>query len=639
VTLSSKLKVETLLAPRLWSGTRYYLLISTLLALVLWAWYAFSVQLSTGLGVTGMRSVVSWAFYIINFVFMIGISHAGTLISAILRVANAEWRRPITRMAEAITVVAIIIAAGLPLIDLGRPDRIGNVILFGRLQSPLIWDLLSIGTYLIGSIIYLYLPLIPDLAACRDSLAEASGFRRWLYTKLSLGWRGTKTQEERLKKAIKVMAVVIIPVAVSVHSVVSWDFAMTLRVEWHNTLFAPYFVAGAIFSGIATIIIVMAIFRRFYRLEDYIQPKHFIYLGYMMLVLNVGMIYFTISEYLVAGYGGVAQDMTYLGLLFSGQYAPLFWFMVLGGLVLPAFLVSFPRTRNIKWIVIAAVLVDVGMWVERLLLIVPALAVPQLPYPLGQYTPTWVEISLVVGAFATFALFLAIFGRLFPVVSIWENIEGAQSVPSESMPSMMQIEGAPQMDVASPSRRSFLRTAAISVVMMSLGFMLPKVVKAYLPASPTKDVTVRPKPVRVGGATSLEEARRTASFTLMVPRALPDGSSLLAAKVAGGGRLVGLFYRTEGSPPLEMYDDGSTLAIFESEDARIDAPPLYLSQGFYRFNSSGREYLATEGSNGAPRGGPIPARLQWWESGTRYTIIANLPVAELLTIAQSMEVS
>ena len=208
---------------------------------------AFGYQLSRGIGVWGINRPVMWAFDVTNFVFWIGISHAGTLISAILRVTGAEWRRPVTRCAEAITVFALMIGAMFPIIHLGRPWLFYWLVpypnergLWPNFRSPLAWDFFAINTYLLGSLIYLYLPLIPDVALIRD---KSNGVRRKLYGALSLGWRGTQLQWARLEKAVQVMAVVIIPVAVSVHTIVSWDFAMTIRPMWHSTIFGPYFVA------------------------------------------------------------------------------------------------------------------------------------------------------------------------------------------------------------------------------------------------------------------------------------------------------------------------------------------------------------------------------------------------------------
>jgi len=255
-----------LLGPVNHPGWGWYATVTLSGLLVLAAVVALGYQFSRGLGVWGINRPVFWALDITNFVFWIGISHAGTLISAILRVTGAEWRRPVTRCAEAITVFALMIGALFPIIHLGRPQFFYWLVpypnergLWPNFRSPLAWDFFAINTYLLGSIIYLYLPLIPDLALLRD---KSNGLRRRLYGAFSLGWRGTKLQWDRLERAVRVMAVVIIPVAVSVHTIVSWDFAMTIRPMWHSTMFGPYFVAGAIFSGIGALIIAMAVIRR-----------------------------------------------------------------------------------------------------------------------------------------------------------------------------------------------------------------------------------------------------------------------------------------------------------------------------------------------------------------------------------------
>src|SRR5579884_1158099 len=287
------------------------LALAALFAICLWGWIAYAYQCRIGLAATAMTNYFSWGVYIINFVFFIGISHAGTLVSAILRVTGAEWRRPITRMAEGITVFALMIGGPMILIDMGRPDRLYNLILHGRLQSPILWDLLSVTTYITGSLLYLYLPMIPDLALLRDYPGHLANWRRRIYRKLSLGWTGTPEQWRRLERAIGVMAVVIIPVAVSVHTVVSWIFGMTLRAGWHSTIFGPYFVVGAIFSGIAALITAMAIFVWYFRpyhLDRYITLGHFKKLASLLLAVNLIYIYFTVSEYLTMGYPSEGPD-------------------------------------------------------------------------------------------------------------------------------------------------------------------------------------------------------------------------------------------------------------------------------------------------------------------------------------------
>ncbi len=403
---------------------RFYALTTPLAAVVAWGVYAYTVQLQTGLGVTGMRDRVSWGVYISNFVFFIGVSHAGTLISAILRVTGADWRRPITRMAESITVMAIMVGALFPVIDMGRPDRILNLVFYGRIQSAILWDLVSITTYLTGSVLYLYLPLIPDLAQLR---AQGVGgpLRRRLYGLLSMGWLGAQGQRRRLGRAIAIMAVIIIPIAISVHTVVSWIFGMTLRVGWHSTIFGPYFVVGAILSGIATIVLAMAAFRYAYHLQDFVRPLHFRNLGLMMLALDVILIYFTLSEYLTAAYGAESADLAWLHYLGSGPYMYLFWAMVVGGFLAPAALLGLTRAKGIAPVVIAAVCINAGMFLERFLIVIPTLAAPEMPTAWASYLPTWVEVSITAAAMAGFVLLYAIFSKLFPLVSMWEVRETA----------------------------------------------------------------------------------------------------------------------------------------------------------------------------------------------------------------------
>jgi Ni/Fe-hydrogenase subunit HybB-like protein len=412
---------QTALRPLYQTSRLWWVWIGFLAALVGLALFAYASQLRGGLAVTGMNNEVVWGFYIVNFVFFIGISHAGTLISAILRVCQAGWRRPITRMAEVITGIALMVGALMPIIDLGRPERALNVLLHGQMGSPILWDFISISTYLTGSLIYLYLPMIPDLALARDRLRGQVSPLRWrLYSVLALGWRDTPRQRQRLERALSVMMIIIIPIAISVHTVVSWIFAMTMRAGWDSTIFGPYFVVGAIFSGVAGIITVMYVFRRAYRLQEYITEKHFRYLGYLLLALAAIYTYFTIAEYITIGYKLEGGDGPLLDQLMLGQYAVPFWIFVVAGLVLPIVLIAVPRTCTIPGIVIASVLVNLAMWLKRFVIVIPSLALPLMPYEWGVYRPTWVEISITAGAIALFALLFTLFAKLFPIVSIWE---------------------------------------------------------------------------------------------------------------------------------------------------------------------------------------------------------------------------
>jgi molybdopterin-containing oxidoreductase family membrane subunit len=413
-----------LLAPIERTGPGFYWTVGGLSLLILWGAAAYWAQFAEGLGVTGLHQPVSWGFYVTNFVFFIGISHAGTLISAILRLSRAEWRRPITRMAEVITVMVLFIGAGQILVDLGRPDRMMNIIRYGRYQSPLLWDATSISAYLTASIVYLYLPMIPDIAILRDRLAK----RKLFYTVLALGWTGSERQQRVLNRAIAIMAVLVIPIAVSVHSVVSFVFSMTLQPMWHSTIFGPYFVVGAIFSGIAALIVAMIAFRKAYGLHGYLKPIHFRYLGQLLLVMSLLWLYFTFAEYLTGYYGSAPEEMEVFWAKFTGPFWPAFWGMVLTNFVIPlACLVRLAR-HTVGRVLAASLSVLAGMWLERFIIVVPTLSHPRLPFGEGLYWPTWVEWGETAGSFALFALFYLLFTKLFPVISIWEIREGREGV-------------------------------------------------------------------------------------------------------------------------------------------------------------------------------------------------------------------
>lgn len=420
---------DILFEPLIKTSGRYYLLIIFLMGIIGWGGYAYFCQYKNGLGVTGLNRPVFWGVYMTNFVFFIGISHAGTLISAILRLTRAEWRRPITRSAEAITVFALCVGAPQVLIDLGRIDRILNIFESGRFGSPLLWDVCSITTYFVGSITYLYLPLIPDLARCRD-LPGLPFYKKFFYRIFALGWVGTQKQKHALEVALGFMAVIIIPIAVSVHTVVSWVFSMTIQPMWHTTILGPYFVIGAIFSGIASLIISMAVLRKVLHLEDYFKPIHFNNLGLLLITFCLLWFYATFSEYITIFYG---SEPVHLGIFYSkftGQFAPLFWTMFFLCFIVPVPILTLRRLRTITGVVIASVSINIGMWLERYTIIVPSLTIPRLNYPVEIYVPNWIEISLTAASFAILILLYSFFIKWYPIVSVWEiKGEMQQDIP------------------------------------------------------------------------------------------------------------------------------------------------------------------------------------------------------------------
>jgi Ni/Fe-hydrogenase subunit HybB-like protein len=426
-----------LLDPILKTGRGFYVTVAVLLALIGVGGCMYGLQWRYGLGVTGLNVPVSWGFFIINFVFFIGISHAGTLISAILRIAQAEWRRPITRMAEIITVMVISVGGLNILLDMGRPDRVLNVIYYGRYQSPLLWDATSITTYLTGSVIYLYLPLIPDIAILRD---HPSRKFHLFYSVLAMGWTGTPGQKHVLERVISVLAIIVIPVAVSVHTVVAFVFSMTVQPMWHSTIFGPYFVVGAIFSGIGALIVTMVILRKVYHLESYLKEIHFQYLGTLLLVMSLLWTYFTFAEYLTAYYGHEPEEMRVFWSKFNGPYALAFWGMVSCNFLVPLVCLSFRRLKNLTGITVASAAVVVGMWLERFIIISPTLANPRLPFPTGHYLPSVVEIGEMIMCISIFILSYVLFTKLFPVVSIWEIQEGREEGIRDVMDRLKQYQ-------------------------------------------------------------------------------------------------------------------------------------------------------------------------------------------------------
>jgi molybdopterin-containing oxidoreductase family membrane subunit len=446
---------EILLQPLVKTGRGYRLMVLFLLGLIGWGAYAYYIQVTQGLGVTGLNRPVYWGIYITNFVFFIGISHAGTLISAILRVTKAEWRRPITRAAEAITVFALCIGAPQVLIDLGRIDRVPNMMLNAQFQSPLLWDVCCITTYLLGSIFYLYLPMIPDMAFCRDRLPSSMRVRKVFYSVLAMGWRGSEKQKHALERSIGFMAIVIIPVAVTVHTVVSFIFSMTIQPMWHSAILGPYFVVGAIFTGIASLLIAMAILRKVYHLEEYIKPSHFENLAKLLIAMMLLWAYFTMSEYLTTFYGDEPAHMSVFYTKFTGDYAPIFWTMVVCCFVIPMAILSFHRFRTVTGCVIASISINIGMWIERYTIVVPTLTNPRLPYQVQLYHPTWIEIAITVASFALMILLYAIFVKIFPIVSIWEiqegrKLEGVEHAPVTTEAGQQQLirgAGTDEMEV------------------------------------------------------------------------------------------------------------------------------------------------------------------------------------------------
>lgn len=389
--------------------------------------YAYTRQLNKGLIVTDMRDYVSWGIYISNFVFFVAISLVGSLITAILRLLNAHWSTPLTRISEIIAVAAIVCASLIIVVDMGRPERFAYLFVHGRLQSPIIWDVIVIGTYFFLSLLLLYFPLLPDLKILLENKARTGSRLHRLYRVLGSFWKGTAEQFKISNRAIYILCVTIIPVAFSIHTVTSWLFATTYRPGWDSTNFGAYFISGAFLVGAGAVIIAMYIFRRYYRLEQYITLQHFEKMGRIVVLLALLYLYFNINEYLIPAFKMKKPEEVHLVNLFTGEFAVLFWFAIIIGMVMPVLIMLFPRGRKPFPMFIAGIMIVIGAWFKRYLIVTPTLLHPFLPMhdaPTSyyHYFPSWEEWTIAVGSLAGALLIITLLARIFPIVPIHETI-------------------------------------------------------------------------------------------------------------------------------------------------------------------------------------------------------------------------
>jgi Ni/Fe-hydrogenase subunit HybB-like protein len=441
---------RTVLEPLRHTSMQFWLVIIALGALILVGIALLTRQWWLGLGVTGMSRPIYWGVYIINFVFFIGISHAGVLISAILRVTQAEWRRPITRIAEAIGLFALILGALQILIDLGRPERIVFPLYFGRYESPMLWDITCLTVYSLSCAVYLYLPMLPDLAYLRDHVQNVPPWRHKLYTIISLGWHGSHEQFRRLERAIGWMAVLIIPIAIAVHTVVSWIFGSTMLPVWHSPLLAPYFVVGAILAGIALLCVLMTIFRRVWHLENWIGAKQYNYLGILLLVMSAFWGYFSLNDFMTTGYGSLVREANVLQAKLFGEYTYMFYAMVFCNLILPFAILLWRKGRTPTGTFLASLAIIAGIWMDRFTIVTPTLARPSLGYERVIYTLSVTEIGISVGSVALFAMLFVLFFKLVPAISVWEVEKGEQVEPVRRRPE--RLMGKEEMEHALPAK-------------------------------------------------------------------------------------------------------------------------------------------------------------------------------------------
>lgn len=428
--LSEKITSDLLRTIRFTKGFYIWMIFLTV-ALIL-CLYAYYLQLKFGLGVTGMGDYISWGIYISNFVFFVASSLIGMLISSVLGLSGQKWSIPLTRIAE-IIALAFAAVAGLVIIsDMGRPERLLYVFTHARVQSPILWDVTVVATYVVISALLLYLPLIPDLVICVDRLPYAPKWQRWIYKTLSLNWQNQASQIVRIQKSMQILLILIVPVALAIHTVTSWLFASTLRAGWNSSIFGPYFVTGAFVTGCSAVVIAMYFFRYNYKLQNYITEEHFDKMGQLLVLVSLVYLYFNINEFLVPGYKLEQADSIHLHELFAGNYAIMFWSTQILGLILPIILLFFKSMRRAFPLLIISIFVFVASWFKRYIIVIPTMEHPFLPIQylpdhVKHYTPTIPEIAITLASFILVLMIITILSKIFPIIPIAETIHESES--------------------------------------------------------------------------------------------------------------------------------------------------------------------------------------------------------------------
>ncbi len=418
------------------TGRNYYIALA-LAAMVTVACFLFPwfYQLNYGIGASGNNHPAVWGTYLASFIFWIGLSHSGTLLSCVLHITNSEWRKAMYRSAEAMTLFSLMVAVTMVLVHLGRPWFIhwaapypNQMELWPNFRSPLLFDVMAITTYLTGSSIFIYMGSIPDFAAVRD---RTTGWRHHMYVLLSLGWRGTDREWHRLGWAYTFLAVLIIPLAVSVHSIVSWDFAMSIVPGLHQTIFAPYFVVGAIYSGTAGIVTVMFVLRKYMNFEHYIKELHFDNLGKLLIFLSLIWTYINFLELFTGWYSGTSTEYEQLKYKLFGFYAPLYWEMILFCACVPLLMISKRIRTSFVPMLLISIAINIGMYTERFLIVATTQSRQYLPDAWGLYVPSLVEISILVGSVGMFVTLFLLFVKIFPSISLYE-IKETMEIPRKN---------------------------------------------------------------------------------------------------------------------------------------------------------------------------------------------------------------
>ncbi|NND34573.1 MAG: polysulfide reductase NrfD [Saprospiraceae bacterium] len=403
----------------------WWLLMGAMLVLVAFGLVALIQQIVHGHIVTGMRDHVVWGVFIVNFIFFLGIGYSGAILAGIFHLTRLKWTKPIHRIVELFALAGLCVGPIFIFLCIGRLDRIFYIFTYARIQSPITWDVMAIMTNLIFIGTYLYIAHIRDFAKLRDTdVVELPGWKKKLYAKLALGYEGRPRQVEHLNRAQNILAATIIPTAILADSLLAWLFGMSLRPGWHSTLFAPEFILVAIFSGVALLIVMMWIYRRQYQLKDLFTDQHFYYLGYALLLLSIGFAYFTFSEYITEWYNVSETHGRWLDKFVDfGEFGIMSLLTIFLAIVVPLIVLIVPRFRTPASITLVSVLVLIGLWLKRYLIIVPTLETPYVPIQdmrmeYLHYQATWVEWALTLAGLALGVIIIMLLNTLAPVVPV-----------------------------------------------------------------------------------------------------------------------------------------------------------------------------------------------------------------------------
>jgi len=413
---------------KIWLGLLIIIIIAGIIA--------YTDQVRSGLEVTNLNDYALWGIYISNFVFFIATSFVGAATVAILRLTKNSWRTPLVRIAEIISLAAIIMAGITIIIDLGRPDRALYTIIHARFQSPITWDVIIIPTYLVAILFLLYFPLIPDFAILKDFYHKTNPRLSKWYGKLSLNWKGNEKQKRIQQKSVKIIAILILPLGLILQTIDAWLFSSTYRIGWNSTNFGPYFISGAFVAGVGTLVVTIYLVRKIKGLEEYITDYHFDKMGKFLALACLIYLYFNANEYLMPAYMSTVNEGIHLDTLFTGHYSTIFWFVTIGGLIVPVILLLFKKGRKPLAMFWIGVLVVLASWWKRYIIVTPTLLHPYapiqgVPESWREYLPSIHEWVITVSNLAVALLILTLLVRYLPVVGIQRTIDESELETNE----------------------------------------------------------------------------------------------------------------------------------------------------------------------------------------------------------------